>query len=638
MDAIEQANSGHPGLPLGCADIMATLYATHLRFDPKTPNWPGRDRFILSAGHGSMVLYSTLHLAGYDLPLDQIKQFRQEHSATPGHPEVGETPGVEATTGPLGQGIAMAVGIAIGDKHASERMKLPDTLETPTYYVLAGDGCLMEGVSAEASSFAGHLQLDNLVVIYDKNEICLDGPTDECFTENVAGRYKSYGWEVMQVDGHDVTALDDTLTKAKAASRPVLIIARTQIGKGSPNLEGTSDIHGKVMGQAEVEATKAAHNIPIEPLFYIDDAVQQFFEAQQASKTEMVQDWTREFDLWATTNTKLARQWMTDTSTVDPQAFHMIKTAEIKPNIATRASSGALIQTIAAEVPQILGGSADLSCSDSTFIKTSNIVSKSDFSGQNIKYGVREFGMAAVANGIALHNQNIPFVGTFMTFSDYCKNAVRLAALMNLRVIYQFTHDSIFLGEDGPTHQPVEHLAALRAIPNLTVIRPADTTEVKAAWITALKNTGPTALILSRQGAPDLDTTSIDDAQKGAYILHKSDSDTIDFCILATGTEVALAKDVCDTLEAQGKTVRLVSVPSFELFNAQDNPYQDKVLGGNVTQYVSIEAQSSFGWHQYIGRDGIAISVDTFGISAPAKDIAKAYGFTTDAIVEKLLA
>lgn len=639
IDAIRAANSGHPGLPLGCADIIATLYANHLRFNPKQPNWIGRDRFVLSAGHGSMVLYSILHLAQYNLSLSDIQAFRQLNSKTPGHPELYETPGVEATTGPLGQGIAMAVGMALAQKHIESKLQLTDTtLVSPTIYTLVGDGCLMEGISSEACSIAGHLNLNNLIMIYDANSICLDGPISECFSENVAARFKSYGWSTIKIDGHNIQDIDTALTTAKAHTSPTLIIANTIIGNGATTVAGTSEAHGKPLSDTDIANVKLNHSIPESPSFYVDPDVIAFFKEKEPQQTEWVNQWNRELDLWKTVHPKLAKQ-LTDTQIeINPQVFHEIKETSIKANIATRASSNAIIQTLPKELPQIIGGSADLSCSDSSFIANEKIINKSNYAGRNIKYGVREFAMAAIANGLSIHGQLMPFIGTFLTFSDYCRNAIRLAALMKLNVIYQFTHDSILLGEDGPTHQPVEHLSSLRAIPGLCVIRPGDQTEVKAAWISALKFNGPTALILSRQGIQDLDETSLSEAQKGAYILVKEKPGPIDHCILATGSEIGLAYKVTTQLIEKGINVRLVSMPSFELFDSQPTEYQASILDGDIDQYWSIEAQSQFGWHQYIGRHGTAISVDTFGKSAPASDIAKDTGFTVDAIMSQILA
>ena len=637
IDAIAAANSGHPGLPLGCAELGAYLYAKHLRYHPQQPNWINRDRFILSAGHGSMLLYSCLHLAGYDVSLENLKNFRQLHSPTAGHPELGELPGIETTTGPLGQGVAAGIGMALAHKHLAAKFKqLP--LNDSKVYILAGDGCIMEGISSEASAFAGHLNLNNVVVIYDSNDICLDGPTTECHTEDVQKRYEAYGWDVQTINGHDFDDIEKGLNTAKTNTKPTLIIAKTTIGQGSPSFAGTSDVHGKPLTAEEIEKTKA--NLGIEQAaFHVPEDVKAYFEAHNAELSSLTMEWIDTLNILRTEDKAVYQEWEAINKKALPANIdEILQNSSTKPGAATRALSNGVLQTIAENIPFVVGGSADLSCSDSTLMKTVGIITKDDFSGRNIKYGVREFGMAAIAYGMAIHGTITPYIGTFFTFSDYMKNAIRLAALMNLNVIYQFTHDSILLGEDGPTHQPVEHLAALRSMPNLTVIRPADATEVKAAWKTALSSENPVALVLSRQGVPDLDNSSYEKAQKGGYILQKETGSTIDINILSTGAEVSLALEVADTLTKSGKSVRVVSLPSFELFNAQPQSYQDEVLGTTVGKYCVIEAQTRFGWHQYVGKDATFVTVDTFGLSAPASDLKEVYGFTAEAIVKKLSA
>ncbi len=638
MDAIEAANSGHPGLPLGCADLVACLYARHLRFHPQAPHWAGRDRFVLSAGHGSMVLYSVLHLVGYGVSLDALRQFRQCESPTPGHPEYRETPGVEATTGPLGQGIAMGIGMALGIQHQNALYQWElDAQTMPHTYILAGDGCLMEGVSAEASSLAGHLALSNVTVIYDDNAICLDGPTKECFTEDVGARYRAYGWHIIRVDGHDVAAVDQALTDARQHPKPVLIMAKTTIGQGAPTVANTSEVHGKPMGSEEVRATKAYHGIPAEPLFYVDPAITNAVADYNARGDAAVSRWERHMDEWSATHPRLAKRWAATQSDDAPawkQTEHALRTATVKPNAATRAISHALIQVIVDNLPNVLGGSADLSCSDSTGIVGAGLLSATHYEHPQIKYGVREFAMAAMANGLALYGGILPYVGTFLTFSDYCRNAIRLAALMQLRVVYQFTHDSVFLGEDGPTHQPVEHVSSLRAMPGLHVIRPADQTETKAAWIAALRHTGPTALVLTRQAIKDLDTTDVDGALRGGYCLAESPGDgPLDCVLCATGSEVGLAVDVMARLEANGQRVRVVSLPCFELFNQQSAAYRASVLPRTAGTRVAIEAGVSFGWHAYVGHDGLVIGVNQFGYSGTADQLRSKLGFTVDAVV-----
>ncbi len=631
IDAIQAANSGHPGLPLGCAEIAAYLYGHALRHNPKNPHWVNRDRFVLSAGHGSMLLYSALHLSGYDVSLDTLKNFRQLNSPTAGHPEYKELPGIETTTGPLGQGVAMAVGMAFGQKIAKAQHQVP--LDNTTY-VLVGDGCLMEGISAEASSFAGHLELENLVVIYDSNDICLDGPTSECFTEDVAKRYESYGWDVQTINGHAFTAIDKAISHTKTTKKPSLIIAKTTIGFGSPNKAGSNASHGAPLGSEEIKLTKKGLGIPDIP-FWIAPSLSAYFETRNAELSKLEKAWNSEYESWSTQNPeKSASYHLTLKQTFSAQQKESLKDIALPEGKATRATSNSVIQHISKELPYILGGSADLSCSDSTFIKEGGVISAKDFSGRNVKYGVREFAMGAIASGLVLQGNFRPFVGTFMTFSDYMKNAIRLAALMNIGVIYQFTHDSILLGEDGPTHQPVEHLASLRSIPNLTVIRPADTTEVKAAWATAIEAQGPVALILSRQGVPENEGSNFEEAQKGAYIV-KKESKKPELILLATGSELSLALESAVALESEGKSVRVVSMPSWELFDAQDKHYQSTLLPLSA-KYAVIEAQSSFGWHKYVGREGVCITVDTFGKSAPIADLKKVYGFNVDAICKKI--
>jgi transketolase len=633
IDAINQANSGHPGLPLGCAELGAYLYTHGLTHNPKSPEWENRDRFVLSAGHGSMLQYACLHLSGFDVSLDDIKSFRQLHSPTAGHPEYRELPGVETTTGPLGQGIATAVGLALGQKIVNAQYGVP--LDNHTI-VLAGDGCIMEGISSEASSFAGHLKLDNLIVIYDSNDICLDGPISECLSEDVKKRYESYGWNVVKIDGHNFNDIHKAVQDAKNSDKPTLIEAKTVIGKGSPNKAGSSSVHGSPLGQEEGLLTKQALGLP-ETSFYVPEEVKDFFSTLLQEQQRAHDEWKTTYAAWSKENKDKAAAYEASANrALSKEANETLKNLELPEGKATRALSNSVIQAIAEACPFIIGGSADLSCSDSTAIKSSGAITADNFNERNIKYGVREFAMGAIASGLYLQGNIKPFVGTFLTFSDYMKNAIRLAALMNLGVVYQFTHDSILLGEDGPTHQPVEHLASLRSIPNLTVIRPADGTEVKAAWKTALESENPVALILSRQGLPELNTSSFEDAQKGAYIVKKESKDTLDHCIIATGSEVSLALDVAEQLETDGQSVRVVSMPSMELFDKQDKTYQNAILPETVRKYSVIEAQSSFGWHKYIGKDCVTFTVDSFGLSAPGNALKEEFGFTTAHITQTL--
>jgi transketolase len=639
IDAINKANSGHPGLPLGCADLISVLFGYHLNYFSKKPNWLNRDKFILSAGHGSMLQYSILHLAQYDISLDDIKNFRQLNYFTAGHPEKEIKKGVETTTGPLGQGLAQAVGLAIAEKKSKSDLNTKEhTLIDHSIYCLVGDGCLMEGISSEACSLAGHLNCDNLIVIYDKNNICLDGPTDECFTEDVELRFKSYNWEVISINGHDYNEINNALIKAKQATKPVLIIAKTTIGYGSPNRSGSSEAHGKALGEEEGNLTKEKLGIPLSPKFFVDPEVTTFFSNKTKESETNYSQWTTTLKNWSTSYPEKA-QLLNElqTSHLSKPNKTAIKTLTIKPNLATRASSSAVIQELASLSARIIGGSADLSCSDSTFIKSSGIITKDDFTQNNIKYGVREFAMASIATGLSLSTLYQPFIGTFLTFSDYMKNAIRLSALMSLPVIYQFTHDSILLGEDGPTHQPVEHLASLRSIPNLNVYRPADTNEVKGAWIDALSSKSPSALILSRQSCKDLDETNIDNVSRGAYIVkNASNENSIDIAILSTGSELNLGLDVAKKLEKENISTQVVSFPSWEKFDTQEDNYKNTILSKNIKHFVVIEAQSSFGWHKYAGNEATFVTVESFGLSAPGNVIAEEFGFSPEAIIKKI--
>ena len=635
MDAIEAANSGHPGLPLGCAEIMAYLYGHELRHNTNDPEWVNRDRFILSAGHGSMALYSALHLAGFDVTLDDIKSFRQLHAKTAGHPEYGEAEGVETTTGPLGQGVATAIGMALGMKKLSKTFTQSNTpLFDGNVYVLAGDGCMMEGVTSEASSLAGHLNLDNLIMIYDSNDICLDGPVDECMSENTKMRYESYGWFVQSIDGHSFKMLQKAINAAKASNQPSLIIAKTVIGKGSPGLQGTSEIHGKAMGENEVLKTKKALKIESDHPFHVPQTVKYFFESHNIKQKKQYLEWQEAFHQWRGKYTDEAALFDAHQAPLNQQHLHqLLSSLEVAKNKATRSQSAQCLQALAQDVPSLLGGSADLSCSDNTFLKNYSAISNKDYQGRNIKYGVREFAMAAIASGLVLTKSFRPYVGTFLMFSDYMRNAIRLAALMNIPVIYQFTHDSVFLGEDGPTHQPVEHLASLRAMPNLTVCRPADENEVKAAWYLGLLRQSPTAIILSRQNIESLEETSFDGATKGGYVLKEAEDAHV--TIFSTGSECSMSLSIAKRLDDAGVKTRVVSLFSWELFAEQSEEYQQDVIG-NAKLHVSIEAQSSFGWERFIGRNGIAISVDTFGLSAPYADLKTHFGFDEDAVFEKV--
>ncbi|MDP1609127.1 MAG: transketolase [Chlamydiales bacterium] len=643
MDAVQKANSGHPGMPMGCAELGAFLYGTLLKHSPKNSKWLNRDRLVLSAGHGSMWLYSCLYLSGFKLSLDEIKRFRQLHSKTPGHPEYGMTDGVEATTGPLGQGVGNAVGMALGMKLLAAQFNRDNyPLFSNKVYCVAGDGCIMEGISSEVSSLAGHLNLNNLVLIYDANHICLDGPLLECCSEDTKARYLAYHWDVHEINGYDFDAMEKVFRDLeKDQQKPTLVILRTVIGKGSPHKSGTHKVHGSPLGLDEVAATKEALGLPKED-FYVPQAVHDFFEQKLVKDSALEASWHEMYRLWALDYPELARQFeQMHTGQIPENLEQLLKKLPVKSPIAGRSASYEVVQLLGKLLPQIYGGSADLSGSDMTMMKDFPLVAPGEFIGRNIKYGVREFGMAAMASGLFLTGMIIPYCGTFLTFSDYMRNAIRLAALSPYQTIYQFTHDSIFLGEDGPTHQAIEQLASLRAIPRLHVIRPADSHEVKMAWIAALHYKGPTAIVLSRQNLPELSCTDLPYAEgmaRGAYIVKQEISRKIDFTLFSTGSELSLALDAAERLEKMGKNVRVVSMPCWALFDQQLDSYRQSVIGGDLGVRVAVEAASDFGWHKYIGIDGVAICMERFGESAPAPDLAQEFGFTVDAIVERLIA
>ncbi len=642
MEAVQKANSGHPGLPMGCAEFGAFLYGCVLKHNPKDTDWLNRDRFVLSAGHGSMLLYSCMHLAGFPLTLDDLKQFRQLHSKTPGHPELHMTKGVEATTGPLGQGVGNSVGMALGlkilaTKFNKENFRLFDS----KVYCLAGDGCIMEGVSAEASSLAGHLGLDNLVLIYDANKITLDGKLADSASEDTKMRYKAYNWDVYDIDGYDFDAMEELFLKIRdGQTKPVMIMMHTIIGKGSPNKAGSHAAHGSPLGAEEVALVKKELGLP-EENFFVPQGAYTFFQQRLEKCMQMEEKWNELLQAYAKAYPDLYAQFLQMKERVIPKDLEeQLRKIEIKAPIATRSSSQAVIQVLAELLPHLFGGSADLSESDRTMMKKYPLIAPGQFGGRNIKYGVREFAMATAATGLSETDMFTPFIGTFLTFSDYMRNAIRLAALSKVKVIYHFTHDSIFLGEDGPTHQPIEHLAALRAIPNLHVVRPADTHEVKMAWVAALRYKGPTALILCRQNLPDIVGTDVAYDQgmgRGAYIVRKERGAKPQFTLFATGSELSLAVEVSTALEKQGKSVRVVSMPCWEIFEKQNEPYRESIVGGDIGTRVSIEAATSFGWAKWVGRDGICISMESFGESAPASDLALEYGFNVDAILDRLL-
>lgn len=641
IESIQKASSGHPGMPLGCAELAAYLYGYVLRYNSKDSRWVNRDRFVLSAGHGSALLYSCLHLAGFDVNLEDLQQFRQLQSRTPGHPEFRETDGVEATTGPLGQGVGNAVGMALSLKMLGARFNQPaNSIFDAKVYCLAGDGCFMEGVSHEACSFAGSLGLDNLVLIYDHNEIILDGTLHDVSIEDTKQRFLAYGWDVFETDGHDFESLHQVFTQIKKSQcKPTLIIAHTIIGHGSPK-EGTNKAHGSPLGEDGVAQTKSFWHLP-EEKFFVPSAVKMFFAAKQQEGKKLQEEWQERFRVWSKQAPEQHQEYLRLIQEISIQELEeILNLIDMPESIAGRAASNKVIQVLAEDIPSLVGGSADLSSSDGTWIAKEGTISASDFLGRNIRYGVREFGMGTIMNGLAYSQVFRPFGGTFLVFSDYLRSAIRLAALSKLPVIYQFTHDSIFVGEDGPTHQPIEQIMSLRAIPGLRVIRPADANEVKGAWLAALESAGPTALILSRQNLPTLKETKRsfrEGVRKGAYILVKEEGDRPDYTLCASGSEVHLAIEVAQSLMALDKRVRVISFPCWELFERQDVEYRESVIGGDLGLRVSIEAGTALGWYKYIGSNGLAIAMDGFGMSGAPNEVAETCGFTVDNIVQRIL-
>lgn len=645
IDAIEKANSGHPGMPMGAAPMAYTLWTQFMKHNPNNPTWFNRDRFVLSAGHGSMLLYSLLHLSGYDVTMDDLKNFRQWGSKTPGHPEYGHTAGVDATTGPLGQGIATAVGMAMAERHLAAKYNRDayNVVDHHTY-AICGDGDLMEGVSAEASSLAAHLQLGRLVVLYDSNDISLDGDLNRSFSESVEDRYKAYGWQVIRVeDGNDIEAIAKAIEEAKAdEKRPTLIEVRTTIGFGSPNKSGKSASHGSPLGVDETKLTKEAYAWTAEQDFHVSEEVYDNFRKTVQDVGETAQaEWNTMLGEYAQAYPELANELQVAMNGLLPEGWEQnLPTYELGSKAATRNSSGAVINAIAESVPSFFGGSADLAGSNKTYMNNEKDFTRADYSGKNIWYGVREFAMGAAMNGIALHGGLKTYGGTFFVFSDYLRPAIRLAALMQLPVTYVFTHDSIAVGEDGPTHEPIEQLAALRAMPNVSVIRPADGNESVAAWRLALESTKtPTALVLTRQDLPTLEGAKDDTYEKvakGAYVVSASKKETADVILIATGSEVSLAIEAQKALAADGVDAAVVSMPSMDRFEAQTAEYKESVLPKAVTKRFAIEMGATIGWHRYVGLDGDVLGIDTFGASAPGEKIMEEYGFTVENVVRKV--
>lgn len=641
VDAINKAKSGHPGVVMGAAPMAYSLFTKHLRVNPKKTDWINRDRFVLSAGHGSMLLYSLLHLSGFeDVSLEEVKNFRQWGSKTPGHPEFGHTKGIDATTGPLGQGISTAVGMALAERYlAAKYNKEGYDLFDHYTYVICGDGDIMEGVASEASSFAAVQKLNKLVVLYDSNDICLDGETKDAFSENVRARYEAYGWNTILVeDGASVEAVNAAIEQAKKSDKPTLIEVKTIIGAGSPNRQGTNGVHGAPLGEEETALFRKEIGWENEP-FDIPADVYADFKANVADRGEgEYAKWEKLYADYKAAYPELAKELeevlsREDIKRLSKESFSFKNVGEAQ---ATRNSSQDAINSVAAVLPTFFGGSADLSHSNMTFIKGDNLQDDAHRTERNVQFGVREFAMATVLNGLMLHGGVRVFGGTFFVFSDYLKGALRLSALQNLPVTYVFTHDSIAVGEDGPTHEPIEHLASLRTIPNTYVFRPADATETQAAWYLSQKtNDRPTSIVLTRQNLPILENSSFEKVAKGAYVVYETAAD-FDTILIATGSEVALAIDVARELEKDGSKVRVVSMPSVELFEEQSKEYKEELLPLNIRRRVSLEMGNSALWYKYVGLDGLAIGIDKFGASAPANKVIEEYGFTVEAVVEKI--
>lgn len=631
IDAVQAANSGHPGLPLGAADIAIVLWTRFMKYDPSDPTWPDRDRFVLSAGHGSALLYSLLHLAGFPMPLEEVKQFRQWGSLTPGHPEYDVEIGIETTTGPLGQGFANAVGMALAERILATKFNQPgyDLVDHFTY-VLASDGDLMEGVSHEAASFAGHLGLGRLIVLYDDNHISIDGPTDLTYSDDVPGRFAAYGWHVQNIDGHDMDAIGGAIQEAREETqRPSLIACRTHIGFGSPR-QDTAKVHGSPLGEEDLKKTKEQFGWDPEARFFIPEEVREYFRGNQQSGSEFHNKWRNLVDGYKAAHPDMAKEWDRFVNgQLTPSWEKYLPDFPADKPLATRSASGKVLDAIAPHLPTLIGGSADLTPSNNTRTGGAVDIAPGKFGGSYIRYGVREHGMGSIMTGLTLHGLR-PYGGTFLIFSDYMRPTIRLAAMMGLPVIYVFTHDSIGLGEDGPTHQPVEHLTSLRAIPNLVVLRPADGNETAAAWKVALNRTeGPTALVLTRQGLPQYSLAE-NGLDKGAYILQESSGKNPDIILIGTGSEVSIAIEAANLLSDEGINARVVSMPSWELFDAQSKDYQEVILIPGVPS-LAVEAGVTLAWGRYLGTESDRVlGVDRYGASAPYKTIYEQYGLTAD--------
>lgn len=635
IDGVQKANSGHPGLPMGMADVAATLWTHFMRHNPKNPNWFNRDRFVLSGGHGSMLLYSLLHLTGYDLTIDDLKQFRQMGSRTAGHPELHETPGVETTTGPLGQGFANAVGMALAEKSLAARYNIEEynVIDHLTYTFL-GDGDMQEGISHEVASFAGHHKLGKLIAFFDSNSISIDGATSLSTSDDVEKRFKAYNWQVIRIDGHKPKQIAKAIWKAQQQTKkPSLIVCETIIGYGSPNKAGTHHVHGAPLGAEEVKLTKKFLGLP-EENFFVSDEVSKYALKEVAKGSDREIAWSALFDEYAKENQKLAEELkQIIDGKITEQAFEALPKFEAGKTMATRSASGEVLNSIATHIPQLLGGSADLTPSNNTLPKSEQSFTLKNPKGRYLHFGIREFGMATLMNGLSLHGGVLPYGGTFFVFSDYMRNGIRMSALMGLQVVFVLTHDSIGLGEDGPTHQPIEQLASLQLMPNLCVIRPADANETSIAWKLALQNTNkPTALILTRQNLPILDYEKVKDTEKGAYILEEDAKYKI--TLLASGSEVEIAMNAKKLLNEKKIGVRVVSVPCVSIFDAQSENYKQSVLGNKKIPKIAIEAGATLGWHKYIAGNGIVMGIDTFGASAPYKELYEKFGLTAEQVVK----
>jgi transketolase len=646
MDAVQKANSGHPGAPMGMADIAQVLWCDFFNHNPANPKWPNRDRFIFSNGHGSMLLYSLLHLTGYDLSIEDIKNFRQLHSKTPGHPEYGYAPGIETTTGPLGQGLANGVGMAIAEKTLAAQFNQPGLNIVDHFtYVFLGDGCMMEGISHEVSSLAGTLGLGKLIAVYDDNGISIDGEVEGWFTDDTAQRFESYGWHVIpNIDGHDPEAVSAALVQAKSETeKPTLLCCKTIIGKGSPNKEGKEDCHGAALGEDEIKLTRERLNWPHAP-FVIPKEISEAWNAKEKGAAAE-SAWNELFTAYQVKHSELAAEFVRRIKGDLPKDFsekaqsYIIELQAKGETIASRKASLNALNTFGPLLPELIGGSADLAGSNLTIWSGAKGLTPNDASGNYIFYGVREFGMTAICNGLALHGGFIPYGATFLIFMEYARNAVRMAAIMKQQNIQVYTHDSIGLGEDGPTHQPIEQLANLRSTPNMHCWRPADTVESAVAWKSALeRKDGPSALVFSRQSLPhiDRDAATLNAIQKGGYIVKDllvTENAALEFIFIATGSEVSLALEAAETLTAEGKNVRVVSMPCCEVFLAQDDGYKESVLPKNVRKRIAIEAGAKHTWYQYVGLDGAVIGMETFGESAPAAELFKLFGITSEALV-----